>query len=121
MLRYLILDITIKFSIISRLIFFSFEQVQMVLIIIGWGTILPIGVIIARYFKKFPMLSEEWYSFHIMFQSIGYIVGTIGWITGLCLGNTSKQYANKTQRILSIIVFTFITVQVSPNFSFPIT
>ena len=88
----------------------------MVLIVIGWGTFLPIGVIIARYFKKIPMLSKEWYSFHIIFQSIGYILGTIGWVTGICLGNTSKQFANRTQRILSILVFTFLTVQVSSNF-----
>ncbi|XP_030970683.1 cytochrome b561 and DOMON domain-containing protein At5g35735-like [Quercus lobata] len=87
------------------------RNAYMVLIVIGWGTFLPIGVIIARYFKKIPMLSKEWYSFHIIFQSIGYILGTIGWVTGICLGNTSQQFANRTQRILSILVFTFLTVQ----------
>nr|XP_023891998.1 cytochrome b561 and DOMON domain-containing protein At3g25290-like [Quercus suber] len=55
----------------------------MILIVIGWGTFLPIGVIIARYFKKIPMLSKEWYSFHIIFQSIGYILGTIGWMLAI--------------------------------------
>nr|XP_023892007.1 cytochrome b561 and DOMON domain-containing protein At3g25290-like [Quercus suber] len=87
------------------------RNAYMILIVIGWGTFLPIGVIIARYFKKIPMLSKEWYSFHIIFQSIGYILGTIGWVTGICLENTSKQFANRIQRILSILVFTFLTVQ----------
>jgi hypothetical protein len=97
------------------LIFFIFGQVHEALIIIGWGTMLPMGVIIARYFKEFPMTFNEWYQFNIMLQSIGYILGTIGWGIGISLGNTSRQSTYKTQHILSTIVFTFTTIQVSPN------
>ncbi|XP_059437015.1 cytochrome b561 and DOMON domain-containing protein At3g25290-like [Corylus avellana] len=82
-----------------------------ILIIIGWGTMLPMGVIVARYFKEFPMTCNEWYQLHIMLQSVGYILGTIGWAIGISLGNTSRQSAYKTQRILSTIVFTLTTIQ----------
>lgn len=97
------------------LIFLSFGQGHEILIIIGWGTMLPMGVIVARYFKEFPTTCNEWYQLHIMLQSVGYILGTVGWAIGISLGNTSRQSAYKTQRILSTIVFTLTTIQVSPN------
>ncbi|XP_044461632.1 cytochrome b561 and DOMON domain-containing protein At3g25290-like [Mangifera indica] len=78
----------------------------------GWGTLLPIGVIISRYFRKFPLKSDEWLPLHVLCQTSGYIVGTIGWGIGLWLGNSSKHYNTpKTHRILGILVFTFATVQ----------
>ncbi|XP_031274968.1 cytochrome b561 and DOMON domain-containing protein At4g12980-like isoform X2 [Pistacia vera] len=82
-----------------------------VLNIIGWGTLLPMGVIISRYFRKFPLKSDDWYPLHVLCQTSGYIVGTIGWGIGLWLGNSSKHYTLKTHRILGILVFTFATVQ----------
>ncbi|KAF5474842.1 hypothetical protein F2P56_006702 [Juglans regia] len=87
------------------------KNVHGVLIIIGWGTMLPIGVMIARYFKNFPMRWKEWYSFHIMFQGIGYTLGTIGWGIGICLENTFRLHISKAQRVLSIIVFICTTIQ----------
>lgn len=95
----------------------NFWQVQGVLIIIGWGTMLPIGVMIARYFKNFPIAWSEWYSVHIIFQGIGYTLGTIGWGIGICLENTLRLHISKAQRVLSIIVFICTTIQVSPNLS----
>ncbi|BBH00709.1 Auxin-responsive family protein [Prunus dulcis] len=63
-----------------------------VLNIFGWGTLLPIGAIAA----------SEWYSVHITCQSGGYIVGTVGWCSGMFLGNSSKQQSNKTHRMLAM-------------------
>ncbi|KAK9268066.1 hypothetical protein L1049_010505 [Liquidambar formosana] len=82
-----------------------------ILLIAGWGTLLPIGVIIARYFRKFPMECEDWYSLHILCQVSGHLIGTIGWCVGLWLGHSSKQHGFRTQLILSTIVFTFTTIQ----------
>ncbi|KAG6641746.1 hypothetical protein I3843_09G094300 [Carya illinoinensis] len=87
------------------------KNVQGVLIIIGWGTMLPIGVMIARYFKNFPIAWSEWYSVHIIFQGIGYTLGTIGWGIGICLENTLRLHISKAQRVLSIIVFICTTIQ----------
>ncbi|KAI3456902.1 hypothetical protein Pfo_013565 [Paulownia fortunei] len=82
-----------------------------ILNIVGWGTLLPIGVIVARYFRMFRRQWPWWYVFHINCQSTGYILGSVGWATGLWLGDNSKYYCFRTHRILAIIIFTFTTVQ----------
>ncbi|KAE9602103.1 putative cytochrome b561/ferric reductase transmembrane [Lupinus albus] len=90
-----------------------FRNVYGILVLIGWGTMLPIGAIIARYCRTLPWMCNEWYSCHIICQTLGYILGTLGWCIGLWLHHSSKQLASKTQRTLSIIAFTLINVQVS--------
>ncbi|XP_062088300.1 cytochrome b561 and DOMON domain-containing protein At5g47530-like [Humulus lupulus] len=79
-----------------------------ILIIIGWGTLLPVGVIIARYFSKFPIQWNEWYSYHIMCQSAGYVFGSLGWLIGILVGHNHEL---KSHQILGIIIFTLTTVQ----------
>lgn len=95
-------------------------QAHWILSIIGWGTLLPVGVIIARYFRKYPMQWNEWYPFHIMCQSVGYALGTLGWLIGILAAITSPKqlHAANSSRILSIIIFTFTTIQVSPLTNF---
>ncbi|KAL5773259.1 hypothetical protein ACOSQ2_013183 [Xanthoceras sorbifolium] len=90
-----------------------------ILNILGWGTLLPAGAIIARYFRQFPLKYDEWYPLHVLCQSSGYLLGTIGWGVGLWLGNSSKQYSLKTHRILGIVVFTFSTIQMLAIFLQP--
>ncbi|KAJ4725137.1 Cytochrome b561 and DOMON domain-containing protein [Melia azedarach] len=87
------------------------RKVHGILNIVGWGTFLPIGVIIARYFKVHPKRLTWWFELHVCCQIVGYILGTIGWIIGLCLGNASKYYIFHTHRIYSIFIFTFTTLQ----------
>ncbi|KAJ4703960.1 Cytochrome b561 and DOMON domain-containing protein [Melia azedarach] len=90
-----------------------------ILNMIGWGTLLPIGVIIARFFRKFPVEYGEWYTLHVLCQTSGYIIGTIGWAVGLWLGNSSKHYTLKTHRILGILIFTLATIQILVAFVQP--
>ncbi|CAK9137254.1 unnamed protein product [Ilex paraguariensis] len=80
--------------------------------IIGWGMLLPIGVIIARYYKKLPLQYNEWYSLHILCQVSGFLMGTIGWGLGLSLRHMNKHHAMSTHGILGTIIFTFATIQV---------
>ncbi|KAK4420788.1 1,4-alpha-glucan-branching enzyme 3, chloroplastic/amyloplastic [Sesamum alatum] len=82
-----------------------------ILNIVGWGTLLPIGVIVARYLNKFPEKWMWWFVFHVSCQTAGYILGTIGWVIGIWLGNSSKYYCFRTHQILGILIFTFTTVQ----------
>ncbi|OMO64777.1 Cytochrome b561, eukaryote [Corchorus olitorius] len=82
-----------------------------ILNIFGWGFLLPTGAIIARNFRKSPLKCDEWYPLHTYCQSSGYIVGTVGWGIGICLGNSSKQHTLKAHRILGIIIFSFATLQ----------
>ncbi|TKY53987.1 Cytochrome b561 and DOMON domain-containing protein [Spatholobus suberectus] len=93
-----------------------FQNVYGILILIGWGTLLPIGVMIARYFRNFSILCGVWFECHIVCQALGYILGTIGWSIGLWLGMSSKHLVSKTQSTLSIITFTFINVQMLATF-----
>ncbi|KAJ0081751.1 hypothetical protein Patl1_09963 [Pistacia atlantica] len=89
------------------------KNVHGVLKIIGWGTLLPTGAIIARHFRKMPLKSDVWYPLHVLCQTSGYIVGSIGWGIGLWLGNSSKNYTLKKHRIFGILIFTFATIQVN--------
>ncbi|KAG5246696.1 cytochrome b561 and DOMON domain-containing protein [Salix suchowensis] len=82
-----------------------------VLNIIGWGTLLPIGAIVARSFRKSPLKCDEWFNLHVVCQTLGYIIGSVGWSIGMWLGNSSKQYSLRAHRILGIIIFTSSTAQ----------
>uniref|UniRef100_A0A6N2KWV8 Cytochrome b561 domain-containing protein n=1 Tax=Salix viminalis TaxID=40686 RepID=A0A6N2KWV8_SALVM len=90
-----------------------------VLNIIGWGTLLPIGAIVARSFRKSPLKCDEWYNLHVVCQTLGYIIGAVGWSIGMWLGNSSKQYSLRAHRILGIIIFTSSTAQASPRLAIP--
>ncbi|XP_022735530.1 cytochrome b561 and DOMON domain-containing protein At5g35735-like [Durio zibethinus] len=88
------------------------RKIHGVLNIIGWGTLLPIGVIIARYFRQFPFKLEPWwFTFHYSCQALGYFLGSIGWGLGLLLGHESKYYSFHTHRVLGISIFGFTTLQ----------
>ncbi|XP_060174302.1 cytochrome b561 and DOMON domain-containing protein At5g47530-like [Lycium barbarum] len=85
-----------------------------VLNIIGWGVILPIGVIIARYFKKGPIYwneHDQWKHAHKVCQTCGYIIGATGWALGLWLGTSSKYYSFPKHGAFGISIFTFATLQ----------
>uniref|UniRef100_A0A2C9U5E6 Cytochrome b561 domain-containing protein n=1 Tax=Manihot esculenta TaxID=3983 RepID=A0A2C9U5E6_MANES len=88
-----------------------FRNAHGILNIIGWGGLLPIGVIVARNFRRVPLKCDEWYNLHVRCQTSGYIVGAIGWGVGLWLGSSSKQQTLRTHRNLGTIIFTFATVQ----------
>ncbi|PON91927.1 Cytochrome b561 and DOMON domain-containing protein [Trema orientale] len=87
------------------------RMVHGILNMIGWGTLLPAGVILARYFRKFPVDWKKWYFCHVGCQILGYILGTAGWAVGLWLGHASRHYSFKTHRLLAIFIFTFTTLQ----------
>ncbi|KAJ7963768.1 Cytochrome b561 and DOMON domain-containing protein [Quillaja saponaria] len=82
-----------------------------VLNMLGWGTLLPIGVIIARYTRVYPIKSKMWFCLHLTCQISGYFLGTAGWALGLWLGHASRYYEFYTHRIFAIFIFTFTTIQ----------
>ncbi|KAG4931928.1 Cytochrome b561 and DOMON domain-containing protein [Glycine soja] len=90
-----------KDHILTRDLRHHFQNVHEILILIGWGTLLPIGVIIARYLRNF--LCDVWFKWHIACQTLGYILGTIGWCMWLVLQNSSNHLVSKTQSTISII------------------
>ncbi|KAA8523648.1 hypothetical protein F0562_010071 [Nyssa sinensis] len=84
-----------------------------ILNIIGWGVLMPSGVIAARYFKKFPFenMTRWWFCLHVSLQIGGYILGTSGWAIGLWLGGASKYYSFGAHRILAMLIFSFTSLQ----------
>ncbi|KAI3860453.1 hypothetical protein MKX03_010891 [Papaver bracteatum] len=90
-----------------------------VLSIVGWGTLVPIGAITARYFKEFPVKFCGWYPLHVSCQISGYLIGSTGWVIGTYLGSCSRYYDFTTHRDFGIIIFTFSTLQVLALFVRP--
>lgn len=87
-------------------------QVHGVLNAASWGTMLPIGAIIARYLKVFKSADPAWFYLHVICQTSAYIVGVGGWAYGLKLGHDSVGVDYDTHRALGIIVFCLGTLQV---------
>lgn len=46
----------------------------------GWGLLLPIGVVIARYFRHFDPM---WFYLHTVIQFVGFIVGFAAVVAGI--------------------------------------
>ncbi|KAJ7298876.1 hypothetical protein O6H91_04G019000 [Diphasiastrum complanatum] len=80
--------------------------------VVGWGILLPLGVIAARYLRPFEVADPAWFYIHVFCQSSGYIIGVAGWATGLRLGSYSKGVVYHTHRNIGISVFSFATLQV---------
>ncbi|XP_057485486.1 cytochrome b561 and DOMON domain-containing protein At4g12980-like [Actinidia eriantha] len=89
----------------------NLRTVHGLLNIVGWGTLLPVGVIIARYFRRFPIEYPFWFQAHVSCQLTGYVLGTTGWIIGLYLGKTSKPYSFPIHALISHFLFVFATLQ----------
>ncbi|GMY34092.1 cytochrome b561 and DOMON domain-containing protein At5g47530 [Fagus crenata] len=87
-------------------------NVHGVLCAVSWGIMMPIGVMIARYMKLLNGADPAWFYIHVTCQSLGYLVGIIGWGTGMYLGAQSSGIQYKGHRCIGITVFCLATTQV---------
>ncbi|KMZ64580.1 Auxin induced-like protein [Zostera marina] len=81
--------------------------------VVGWGFLMPIGVIIARYVKIFSFADPLWFYLHVTFQCSAYVLGVAGWATGMKLGSESHGNHHATHRNIGIALFCFATLQVT--------
>lgn len=79
---------------------------------VGWGILLPIGIMFARYLRQFESADPAWFYLHAFCQTAGYALGVAGWATGLKLGSYSKGVVYSQHRSLGIAIFVFGTLQV---------
>jgi uncharacterized YccA/Bax inhibitor family protein len=79
-----------------------------VLNILGWGIFIIMGAIVARYFKDWDPF---WFNFHASVQSLGFILGLIGVISGLILNNKLHVDFN-LHKALGIIILVLACLQV---------
>ncbi|KAL4619944.1 hypothetical protein ACB092_06G117900 [Castanea dentata] len=87
------------------------ENVHGVLNAVSWGTLMPLGVIIARYLKVFKSADPAWFYLHIACQTSAYVVGVAGWATGMKLGSETSLH-NYPHRNIGITLFCLGTLQV---------
>ncbi|XP_057795287.1 cytochrome b561 and DOMON domain-containing protein At4g12980-like [Salvia miltiorrhiza] len=90
---------------------FKLRIVHGVLNIVGWGTLLPSGAIVARYMRIFPKPCVRWYDVHVSCQTTGYIIGSSGWALGLWLGKASQNYKFNIHNTAGLIIFILSTIQ----------
>ncbi|KAL3517912.1 hypothetical protein ACH5RR_020501 [Cinchona calisaya] len=67
-----------------------------ILVIIGWGTLMAIGALVARYMKQWDPI---WFYSHVAIQSLGFILGVAGIIAGLALANRISANVDKHKTI----------------------
>ncbi|KAL6999941.1 hypothetical protein U1Q18_001095 [Sarracenia purpurea var. burkii] len=87
------------------------RNVHGVLNAVSWGTLMPLGAMIARYLKVFKSADPAWFYLHVACQSSAYIVGVAGWGTGLKLGSDSPGVQHTTHRNIGITLFCLGTLQ----------
>ncbi|KAL4558482.1 hypothetical protein LXL04_036683 [Taraxacum kok-saghyz] len=75
---------------------------------IGWGILIPIGAMVARYLKH---LNPLWFYIHTGIQSLGFILGLSGVIAGLVLDNRINADVN-SHKALGITILIFGCLQV---------
>ncbi|CAI8584690.1 unnamed protein product [Vicia faba] len=92
------------------------RNVHAILNTISWGTLMPIGVILARHLKSFEgSKGSIWFHLHRACQTIALLIGTIGFGTGLYMGNHQGLH-NTPHRCVGITIFTLAVVQVCVAF-----
>lgn len=95
------------------------KNIHGVLNIVSWGILFPLGVIIARYMKIFPSADPAWFYIHIGCQLSAYIIGVVGWGTGLRLGSESEGIQFSSHRNIGITLFCLATIQIFALFLRP--
>lgn len=77
--------------------------------ILGWGLILPIGILIARYARAWD---PAWFYLHATFQLVGFVCIIAGVVLGIQLAKDLQPPRLATHRGLGLFVFALAILQV---------
>lgn len=78
--------------------------------IVGWGILLPVGAIIARYCR---LWDPTWFYLHVTFQVLGFILIVAGLILGTNLYGRLKGLSGISRhRALGIFIFVLACLQI---------
>lgn len=77
--------------------------------LIGWGVLLPIGKVVARYCKHWD---PAWFYAHIFLQGGGFVLGLAGVITGFRLEDKVSDDVD-THKAIGIFILVSGSLQVS--------
>ncbi|WOL02974.1 hypothetical protein Cni_G11694 [Canna indica] len=104
-----------------------------ILSVIGWGILLPMGVIFKRYSKvcesegscgSAAVIKRQrmWFMVHVAFQMSAYTVGATAWGIGIALMSNSRHFKTfKGHRNIGIIIFCLATLQMTALCLKPVT
>ncbi|XP_078172443.1 cytochrome b561 and DOMON domain-containing protein At3g07570-like [Carex rostrata] len=88
---------------------FGKEKQHALLVILGWGVLVPIGILAARYFKSYD---PHWFYGHISIQTIGFGLGLAGIIMGFDLDEDEIDNYD-THKALGIVVLVLGCLQLT--------
>ncbi|XP_006646559.3 cytochrome b561 and DOMON domain-containing protein At3g07570-like [Oryza brachyantha] len=74
---------------------------------LGWGVLMPVGIALARYFKKHDPF---WFYAHISVQGVGFVLGVAGIVAGFKLSDDAP--GADTHKALGITILVFGCLQV---------
>ncbi|KAK7349454.1 hypothetical protein VNO77_06833 [Canavalia gladiata] len=92
----------------SEIPYMNLKRSHGVLNILGWGILIIMGAIVARYFKEWDPF---WFYFHASVQSLGFVLGVIGVISGLVLNNQLRIDVS-LHKALGIIILVLACLQI---------
>ncbi|KAL5865349.1 hypothetical protein ACOSQ3_002863 [Xanthoceras sorbifolium] len=87
------------------------RNVHGVLNAVGWGILMPLGAMIARYLKVFKSANPAWFYIHVACQCSAYVIGVAGWATGVKLGIDNPVTWNEAHRNVGMDLFCLATLQ----------
>ncbi|KAJ4846157.1 hypothetical protein Tsubulata_025099 [Turnera subulata] len=94
------------------------KNVHGILNAIGWGILMPIGAILARYLKVFKSVKlfnsvhPAWYDLHRACQIMAFCLGVAGWGIGIKLGSVSRGINFSKHKNIGIALLVMAAVQV---------
>ncbi|KAF3329423.1 putative ferric-chelate reductase 1 [Carex littledalei] len=86
------------------------------LVALGWGILMPVGIMMARYFKKYDPF---WFYAHISIQGAGFVLGLVGIIIGFSLNDDGVDNID-VHKAIGIIILVFGALQIKAFFIRPV-
>lgn len=80
---------------------------------VGWGMLLPLGIMAARYLRPLSQGSSAWFYIHVTCQCTGYILGVAAWVLGMKLHSYNHGAVPTKHRNIGISIFAMATLQVT--------
>ncbi|KAK2648559.1 hypothetical protein Ddye_016048 [Dipteronia dyeriana] len=87
------------------------RNVHGVLNAVGWGILMPLGAMIARYLKLFKSVNPAWFYIHVVCQCSAYVIGVAGWATGVKLGIDNPVTWSEGHKNVGMALFSLATLQ----------
>ncbi|CAK9182249.1 unnamed protein product [Ilex paraguariensis] len=86
------------------------RNVHGVLNVVSWGTMMPIGMLLARYLNPSNPLG---FYIHVTCQCLAFIIGVVGWATGVALRLKYSGVHHTDHLAIGTIVFCLAIPQIS--------